>query len=461
VWGVGLDRRLWYCKKPCTDGKWTTQGAFSNAIQVEGDSTGTGGKYSTIPTEMWLLEPAVFRSGASVLKPNKRLQTWWIDKQFKYDLYGNMIHKQFLQAVNKIAPMVGASASVKVHSGGNNSNGSTLKIIRIGENTVRAELGGYSFISYYKHKCPSAFPYPVETGAYVNAGLCYNKKQYAQRGSGVWGSWCAWNPEDPNIKNQVSAEGKWAKCKDVVNAKLAKCPSAYPYPVEKGAYVNAKLCYNKQQYAHQGWGAANSWCAWNPEDPSIKNQLPVYGKPCKDVVNTESFTTMTTQSASDTDPSSYTSFIENAPSPSIVFDAMDNDIIISVTCYPSDDANNKKPILHKCTVKNFPLQSWVNLAISLYGRTLDIYIDGKLARTCNLPGIVKADPNADVLVTPLGGFGGYTTDIQYWDTAINPEQAYNIYRQGLDESVLGELFDKYRVKVSLLEDNKVQGSVEI
>ena len=170
---------------------------------------------------------------------------------------------------------------------------------------------------------------------------------------------------------------------------------------------------------------------------------------------------MTTQSASDTDPSSYTSFIENAPSPSIVFDAMDNDIIISVTCYPSDDANNKKPILHKCTVKNFPLQSWVNLAISLYGRTLDIYIDGKLARTCNLPGIVKADPNADVLVTPLGGFGGYTTDIQYWDTAINPEQAYNIYRQGLDESVLGELFDKYRVKVSLLEDNKVQGSVEI
>jgi len=149
------------------------------------------------------------------------------------------------------------------------------------------------------------------------------------------------------------------------------------------------------------------------------------------------------------------------PGPSIVFGAMENDITISVTCYPSAGAKNNNPVIHKCTVKNFPLQSWVNLTISLFERTLDIYIDGKLVRTCVLPGVAKVNPSTDINITPMGGFNGYTTNIQYWDTAIDPQQAYNIYRQGFGGSFLGDLFDKYRVKVSFLEDNKVHGSFEI
>ena len=53
---------------------------------------------------------------------------------------------------------------------------------------------------------------------------------------------------------------------------------------------------------------------------------------------------------------------------------------------------------------NVPLQKWVNLIISLYGRTLDVYIDGKLVRTCVLPGVAQVNPDADILVTPMGGF---------------------------------------------------------
>ena len=46
VWGVGTNKKLYYCKKPCTAASWSTMGAFNNAIQVEGDSTGTGGAES-------------------------------------------------------------------------------------------------------------------------------------------------------------------------------------------------------------------------------------------------------------------------------------------------------------------------------------------------------------------------------------------------------------------------------
>jgi hypothetical protein len=103
----------------------------------------------------------------------------------------------------------------------------------------------------------------------------------------------------------------------------------------------------------------------------------------------------------------------------------------------------------------------VNLIISLYGRTLDVYLDGKLVRTCVLPGVAKVNPAANILVTPNGGFNGFTSNFQYWPTATNPQQAYNIYKDGFGGSVFGNLFNKFRLKVSLLEDNREKGSFEI
>ncbi len=155
---------------------------------------------------------------------------------------------------------------------------------------------------------------------------------------------------------------------------------------------------------------------------------------------------------------------DNHPSPSVVLGAMENDITISVACYPQDQTTGvttDRSIVHKCPIKNIPLQSWVNLTISLYGRTLDVYIDGKLVRTCVLPGVAKVNPDANILVTPMGGFSGWTSNFEYWDDATNPQQAYNIYKSGFGGSMLGDLFNKYRIKISFLEDNEEQGSFEI
>ena len=168
---------------------------------------------------MWLLQPSVFRSGASVLKPNTRLLRWQIDTQFEKP-YSNTIHSQFLQAVNEIAPkMKTNSVSVKIHSGGGNSNGNTLKITRINNNTVRAELGGRNFIN---HNCPPKFPYPVKKGNYVNAGLCYNKEQYANAGSGAVHSWCARTPENNSSIQQQIRGGEGYNCKEVGAAVKAR-----------------------------------------------------------------------------------------------------------------------------------------------------------------------------------------------------------------------------------------------
>ena len=151
---------------------------------------------------------------------------------------------------------------------------------------------------------------------------------------------------------------------------------------------------------------------------------------------------------------------DGKPSPSIVLDGLDNNVIISVTCY-STTSSNSNTIVHECIIKNIPIQKWTNIIISLYGRTLDVYLEGKLVRTCLLPGVSKVDSSSDINITPDGGFSGFTSNIQYHTTASNPQQAYNIYKEGLGGSFLGDMMSKYSLKISLLEDNKESKSFQI
>jgi len=91
---------------------------------------------------------------------------------------------------------------------------------------------------------------------------------------------------------------------------------------------------------------------------------------------------------------------------------------------------------------------------------LDIYIDGKLVRTCILPGVARADNTANVFITPSGGFSGWTGRMKFWPHPLNPQEAFNVYRQGPGTSGTN-FFNKYRIKFSYLVDNVEKGSFEI
>lgn len=149
------------------------------------------------------------------------------------------------------------------------------------------------------------------------------------------------------------------------------------------------------------------------------------------------------------------------PSPLVFLEKMENNIVIALGCYPSaeqiandyqDGSMNStststvRSQLHLCEVANVPIQRWVNLLVSVYGRTLDVYMDGKLVKTCLLPGIAMVNPNANVYVTPNGGFSGYTSKLQYWSTAINPQQAWNTYTKGYGANVFN---NNYQLTVSV------------
>ena len=151
------------------------------------------------------------------------------------------------------------------------------------------------------------------------------------------------------------------------------------------------------------------------------------------------------------------------PCPAVVLGAVENNVAVSLGCYPGVDQEPTTPggntVVHTCAVANIPIQKWVNLIISVYGRTMDLYVDGKLVRTCLLPGVASVNNDANIYVTPRCGFDGWTSKLQYYPNSLNPQEAWNIYTRGYSD--WSSMFNAYQIQISLIENGTTQSSVTI
>ena len=79
-----------------------------------------------------------------------------------------------------------------------------------------------------------------------------------------------------------------------------------------------------------------------------------------------------------------------------------------------------------------------------------------------LPRVPLASAEQDLKVTPDGGFYGFIGNLQYISRAINPREAWAIYKEGPGgSSWLSNLLNKYRIKLAFMEDNVEVNSIEI
>ena len=97
-------------------------------------------------------------------------------------------------------------------------------------------------------------------------------------------------------------------------------------------------------------------------------------------------------------------------------------------------AQTDSGILDQSTICDLPeidLQRWVNLTVAVNGKTVDMYLDGKLARSCVLPATFKVDSGGySAILLPFGGFGGQMSTTTMYDAALNPEAVYKNYMLG-------------------------------
>ena len=84
-----------------------------------------------------------------------------------------------------------------------------------------------------------------------------------------------------------------------------------------------------------------------------------------------------------------------------------------------------------CDLVSVDLQRWVNITIVINGRSSDVYMDGKLARSCVLNSFFRVDPSGyQLTLLDKHGFGGYISNTSAFGYALNPEQVYRMYMAG-------------------------------
>jgi len=154
----------------------------------------------------------------------------------------------------------------------------------------------------------------------------------------------------------------------------------------------------------------------------------------------------------------------------IALDEYENNLFIDIECFPDKASENGKTIYTRYKIPNISVQKWNNLTLSVDTRTLDVYLDGKLRNSFIMHGLYKNYyDNTEIKKhiylgyahTANIGFEGFITRVRYSGDAINPQDAYNIYKEGINASLVQSLFNKYSLKVSFLEYKTEKASFQI
>jgi len=127
---------------------------------------------------------------------------------------------------------------------------------------------------------------------------------------------------------------------------------------------------------------------------------------------------------------------QNIVGPRVFLAPTDNTLHVRLSLYPADqEAGSAEPGVSStgdsftCSVENVPLQSWFSVSLTVFQRNLDIYINGRLVKSCVLPGIPKPAVG-DVILADNGGFAGSICNVNGYNVMLNPDDAKSFHAKG-------------------------------
>jgi hypothetical protein len=93
-------------------------------------------------------------------------------------------------------------------------------------------------------------------------------------------------------------------------------------------------------------------------------------------------------------------------------------------------------INEEIVIPDIPLNKWVNVIIRCQNTTLDVYINGTIARSINLVGVPKQN-YGDVYVGMNGGFDGNISNLWYYNYALGTAAIQRIAENGPNTKMIG------------------------
>jgi len=98
--------------------------------------------------------------------------------------------------------------------------------------------------------------------------------------------------------------------------------------------------------------------------------------------------------------------------------------------------NTFNVINEEILIPDIPLNKWVNVIIRCQNTTLDVYVNGTIARSINLIGVPKQN-YGDVYVAMNGGFNGNISNLWYYNYALGTSKIQDIASDGPNTRMIG------------------------
>jgi len=98
--------------------------------------------------------------------------------------------------------------------------------------------------------------------------------------------------------------------------------------------------------------------------------------------------------------------------------------------------NTFNVINEELLIPDIPMNKWVNVIVRCQNTTLDVYINGTIARSVNLVGVPKQN-YGDVYVAMNGGFDGYISNLWYHNYALGTSAIQKIAAIGPITKMIG------------------------
>lgn len=109
-----------------------------------------------------------------------------------------------------------------------------------------------------------------------------------------------------------------------------------------------------------------------------------------------------------------------------------NEMYVMFNTYATDD--------EVIVVKNMPISTWVHCAIVVKNKTMYVYINGKLARSQKVAGIIRQN-YGNLTVGPNRGFSGMISNLTYHRRALAPYEIANISNGSPNKKIIGNSSD--------------------
>jgi hypothetical protein len=130
--------------------------------------------------------------------------------------------------------------------------------------------------------------------------------------------------------------------------------------------------------------------------------------------------------------------------PRIALHPTDNSLQVSVKYYSqstgssttSAGSTNSSGDVFTCTVENVPLQAWFSVSVTIFDRNMDIYINGRLVKSCVIPGVPRP-ATGDIIVNDNGGFSGSICNLRAYGNMLSPTDAQTFFAAGTSCGVAG------------------------